>query len=185
MKATNADVTGKITANSGKIGGWKIENGNLTSGSMSITSGGSISGSNWSIDANGNASFGRLSGTLTGNLGVGTGGSFSGGSGSGAYRLGASNASLGNCGLGDGFKVGDQDNKQYIKDLAVNTLTADVISSKIGAIDVLGVQNITSSGVIRANGGFIASDGQGGVSAPVSVGGITLNFKNGLFVGTA
>ena len=150
---------------------------------MHITSGGSIGGHNWSIDADGNANFGQLRGTLNGNLGVGSGGSISGGSGGGAYSLGGSNASLGNCGLGDGFKVGDQDNKKYIKDLAVDSLTANIVNSKIGAIDVLRIQNMIASGAVRANGGFVASDGQTGVSAPVSVGTITLNFKNGLFVG--
>lgn len=83
LKATNADVSGTIKANAGYIGGWTINNGNLTSGSMSISSGGSMSGPNWSIDANGNATFNRLSGNISGSMSVGSGGSLTGGGGGG------------------------------------------------------------------------------------------------------
>ena len=138
MKATNADVTGKITANSGKIGGWSIEDGNLKSGSMSITSGGSISGSNWSIDAKGNASFGRLSGTLTGNLGVGQNGSFSGGgTGTSKYNFGPSSASL-----GSGTQItGDTDTgetslKEYIRLKVTNLIVSSSFSYQGRAVSI-------------------------------------------------
>jgi len=42
-----------------------------------------MSGPNWSIDANGNATFNRLSGNISGGMTVGSGGSLSGGGGGG------------------------------------------------------------------------------------------------------
>ena len=69
LKATNVDLTGKITASSGKIGGWTINERELKAtnrdgGYISLDYEGSISGPNWSINQNGDAYFGKIYGTV-------------------------------------------------------------------------------------------------------------------------
>lgn len=46
MSCRNADISGKVTANSGSIGGWTINNGSISNGGMSLTSSGSITAGN-------------------------------------------------------------------------------------------------------------------------------------------
>ena len=57
LKATSADITGNINANTGRIGNWTIENGKISNGYVTLTGNGQIyasSGSigNWAINGN-------------------------------------------------------------------------------------------------------------------------------------
>jgi hypothetical protein len=61
LTAKSGSFTGSIYSSNGTIGGWSIGTNALTSGNMSITSGGSISGANWSINSAGLASFSNIS----------------------------------------------------------------------------------------------------------------------------
>lgn len=69
LNATNVDLTGKITASSGKIGEWQILGRELKAedgkgGYISLDYEGSISGPNWSISNTGDAYFGKIYGTV-------------------------------------------------------------------------------------------------------------------------
>jgi len=69
LNATNVDLTGKITASSGKIGSWNINARELKAGTdnshyLSLDYEGSISGPNWSISNTGDAYFGKIYGTV-------------------------------------------------------------------------------------------------------------------------
>lgn len=76
MKASNATITGNITATSGKIGNWTISGGGLTNNHATIGGDGSFNINNkFIVDANGNMS--ASSGTFTGNI---TGSIITGGS---------------------------------------------------------------------------------------------------------
>ena len=66
LKATNADITGAITAKSGTVGGWTINDSTITSGKLKLDSKGTITGGNssttgWGISANGSAYFNNAS----------------------------------------------------------------------------------------------------------------------------
>ena len=68
-KNGDADLTGKITANSGKIGEWQILGRELKAedghgGYISLDYEGSISGPNWSINSTGDAYFGKIYGQV-------------------------------------------------------------------------------------------------------------------------
>lgn len=97
LKASSVDISGKIAATSGTIGGWTINQSSLTanSGKVSLTSGGSLSGPNWSITSDGKATFSNVNitggtvagktvgaGIAGGNINTGTVGSTQLGSGS-------------------------------------------------------------------------------------------------------
>lgn len=99
MTATNATVTGNLTATtltanqSGTIGGWTIGSSSLSANNITISSNGSISGSDWSISASGDAHFNNLYGTIkSGQSLSSTGGSGSwsmpGGGGSPSWNYG-------------------------------------------------------------------------------------------------
>lgn len=67
LTATGVDISGKITAGEGEIGGWKINTSSLTGGYVTLNKDGSIAGNStykWSIGANGAANFSNL--TITG-----------------------------------------------------------------------------------------------------------------------
>lgn len=67
LTATGVDISGKITAGEGEIGGWKINTSSLTGGSVTLNKDGSIAGGStykWYINADGSASFSNL--TITG-----------------------------------------------------------------------------------------------------------------------
>ena len=57
LYAINGNFAGKITSSEGNIAGWTLSSSSLTGGSMKINSNGSMSGKNWSITADGKASF--------------------------------------------------------------------------------------------------------------------------------
>ena len=54
MKATEATIEGDLTATTGKIGNWTINNGAITNGTTSLNSDGSFKSGNFRVDANGN-----------------------------------------------------------------------------------------------------------------------------------
>ena len=54
MRATDATVTGTITATRGKIGNWTINNGSIYNGVTSLNSDGSFKAGNFTVDRNGN-----------------------------------------------------------------------------------------------------------------------------------
>ena len=65
MVATSATITGAITSSSGTIGGWTIGSTDLSSGNISIDSGGTISGNysastGWRIQSDGSADFNNV-----------------------------------------------------------------------------------------------------------------------------
>lgn len=60
LYASSADITGKITATSGTIGGWNINESSLTGGSAYLNKDGSIGGQHWSISAGGYATFSNV-----------------------------------------------------------------------------------------------------------------------------
>ena len=57
LYAVSGNFAGKITSTEGNIAGWTLSSSSLTGGSMKINSNGSMSGKNWSITADGKASF--------------------------------------------------------------------------------------------------------------------------------
>ena len=66
MTATDADISGKIVAKSGTVGGWTINDSTITSGKLKLDSKGTITGGNssttgWGINANGSAYFNNAS----------------------------------------------------------------------------------------------------------------------------
>lgn len=134
LSCTGADVSGKITASSGTIGGWKINASTLTGGQMTIDSTGSMKGPNWSIDANGKASFSNLhaSGATI------AGSSFSGGSVSsssvtggvpygGSFRVGSGGYNGNFYADPSHFKINNLNMDNYIKGLIVDNLTINNI----------------------------------------------------------
>lgn len=66
LTASGGDFNGKITSTSGKIGGWTIVENGLKSGNINISSNGSISCDNWSINGTGSAKFNNI--TCTGTI---------------------------------------------------------------------------------------------------------------------
>ena len=91
LKCINGNFSGKITATSGKIGGWTINASGLTNGTMYIYSNGSIGGSKWSISSSGRANFSDIN-VSGGRMNIGSGSTNFGVSSAG--RLTAAGASI-------------------------------------------------------------------------------------------
>lgn len=60
LYASNADITGKITATSGYIAGWTINSDHLKGGNLTLHKDGWMSGPGWHINADGSAQFNRV-----------------------------------------------------------------------------------------------------------------------------
>ena len=91
IMATNATVTGKITADeliaqtAGTIGGWIIDSTSLTSKNIKLDSNGSLkhTGNDWEISSDGDAYFKNIYGTVKDGQSLSSGGSGGSGGGSG------------------------------------------------------------------------------------------------------
>ena len=106
LTAKSATISGSVTAQSGKIGGWTIGTSTLTAGNITLNSNGSMSGGSgnntWSIATDGKATFNHLTAskggtiggwtigasTLTGgNITLNSNGSMGGGSGNNTWSI--------------------------------------------------------------------------------------------------
>lgn len=77
-----------ITANNGgSIGGWGIGSTYLKGGTLTLNNSGAVSGSNWSVSANGLAHFSKIYGQVANNYTFKGGGITMGGSGSGGSSI--------------------------------------------------------------------------------------------------
>ena len=182
MEATNADVTGKIIANSGKIGNWTIDTGSISNNNLSLNSNGQISGSNWYITSSG------ANNLPISNVGLTSSGLTSSGSGGGGYLSSSVPVSGGNYSGGGGLE-------KWTEEIATDKITAKVAeisnlmfdTAQGGYLQTEG--SIRAKNVIRADRGFlIGSTGGGSGSITVATGPtttITLNFSGGLFTGTS
>jgi hypothetical protein len=67
MKATNAEIEGKVTATSGQIGNWTISDGAISNGTTYLKKDGSVKlGENFTVDTDGNV-------TITGEINADSG----------------------------------------------------------------------------------------------------------------
>lgn len=125
-------ISAKKKDNTGKENTWYIKSDGTASFNNITASGGQIGGmtitetqvkgDGWFISDN----YAHFNGLKVDSNGVSSGGSgISGGSKGGAYTLGGNSAAMGNCDVGNGFTIGNEDNKTYIKDLVVERLTAN------------------------------------------------------------
>ena len=57
LHAKGADIEGKIKATDGEIGGWTINTDSLTGGSLTLNKSGAVTGTKWSVTADGKATF--------------------------------------------------------------------------------------------------------------------------------
>lgn len=94
LSASGVELSGKITASSGEIGGWKIDGSSISAGKLKLNSNGSIDGTNWSANGGGVSSS------------------------SGGWSLGSGGASYSS----DKFGVDGQELPEYVKGLVVDTL---------------------------------------------------------------
>ena len=144
LYAINGNFAGKITSSEGNIAGWTLSSSSLTGGSMKINSNGSMSGKNWSITADGKASFSNA------NISGGTIGG-SGGSGGSHPRINPTNTDVGPSG---GTNMNDwcvnqiHAQKAWIDELIAKKITADYIAGKIAAIETLTVKTLSANKVL-------------------------------------
>ena len=161
---------GSIYATKGKIGGWDIGPHKLSGGSMNINDEGSMSGSGWSINANGDATFNNVritqsSYTRQTNLidfnsfKVYSSGSMyaSNGSFGGAIRSGSSIT-------GSSFSGGSisiNDGAGHYFNMGVSTDHPNMSGANVGGGGINSTGGIYSAGTISAQSGFSA-DGHSG-----------------------
>lgn len=111
------ETTGKATFNyitaskGGTIGGWTIHSDKLVGGTLTLNSSGAVSGSNWSVSADGLAHFSKIYGQVANNYTFKGGGTTITGGSNGGTNLTAGSTTVGSKGLA-----------QYIKDLVVERL---------------------------------------------------------------
>lgn len=159
-KRFSISPSGVIKAYRGEIGGWTIGNNSLSAGDIEISASGSISTggdgeftSGQSIDSSGNAYFKNITCNsvfsitgANGNTFTNAGFNFTGGGttfGSAGDKTGLNMAE-------NTTKVGGTQLKPYIESLAVNSLTATVIDTKILTAEnistkILTVENINAA----------------------------------------
>lgn len=181
LTATGVDISGKITAGEGEIGGWKINTSSLTGGSVTLNKDGSITGGSthkWSINANGSASFSNL--TITG------------GSINWSSMAGTENIATKSYVTGQGYETAASIKstvitKDYIETLAIRA--GSVAAENITGTTITG--KAFSGGSINIGNGTFAVDGNGKVTCSnlnvtggeIKLGDAILN-ANGLTVGS-
>ncbi len=156
LYASNAEISGSITATDGKIGSWNIgSDGTLSAGNVRLNSNGSITNTTgkWSINSDGSAEFTNV--TITS-------GSFVAGNtiGSGIRGGNINNSSIGTSKFDSGVKtwVGDiAANKISAAEISANKITGGTMSA-----DRISGGNITGVG-ININNNFRVSAGTGDV----------------------
>ena len=173
LTATGVDISGKITAGEGEIGGWKINTSSLTGGSVTLNKNGSITGGSthkWHINADGSASFSNL--TITG------------GSISWSDMAGTENIATKSYVTGQGYETAASIKstvitKDYIETLAIRA--GSVAAENITGTTITG--KAFSGGSINIGNGTFAVDGNGKVTCSnlnvtggeIKLGGYTLN----------
>lgn len=141
LKCINGEFSGKITASSGKIGGWTITGTGLTNGVMYINSNGSIGGNNWSISAGGYANFSNFHAN---------GGEISMG---GTTLRGGSASSGGSTILGSGStSVKSGGETLSLENFIVKQLTAERIEALIAKISLIKAMSFSVRGAFVAFG---------------------------------
>ena len=96
-----------ITANNGgSIGGWAIGSTYLRGGTLTLNNSGAVSGSNWSVSADGLAHFSKIYGQVANNYTFTGGGITMGGAGSGSSINPGSVAMAGGAGINNGNSLG-------------------------------------------------------------------------------
>ena len=101
--ATDGKATfNHITANKGgSIGGWAIGSTYLRGGTLTLNNSGAVSGSNWSVSANGLAHFSKIYGQVPNNYTFKGGGITIGGGGTGKSSISPSSVGMsGGAGIG-------------------------------------------------------------------------------------
>ena len=138
LTCINGNFSGTITSSYGKIGGWTINGNGLTNGTMYIYSNGSIGGANWSISANGYASFSNMN--------------ISGGS----VKMGGTTLSGSGLSMSSGTtSVGGKNIGTYVEDIVANKITANYIHGKVSELTIL------EAFTIRANSSIYIYNGRG------------------------
>jgi len=132
-----------ITANGGgTIGGWAIHATKLVGGTLTLNNTGAISGSSWSISADGLAHFSKVYGEVANNYTfVGGGSTMSGGSGGTTTLPSGTRAYVGGRTLQTYIFDRIEANSAYIKDLVAERITASDIYYTTVAGRVLSVAN--------------------------------------------
>ena len=154
LYAISGEFAGKITSSEGNIAGWKLSDSSLTGGSMTIKSNGSMSGKNWSITADGKASFSNA------NISGGTIGD-SGGSGGSHPRINPTNTDVGPSG---GTNMNDwcvnqiHAQKAWIDELIAKKITADYIVTKIATVNKLEVKGTIIASSLYMNSNAISEN---------------------------
>ena len=117
LSCTGAEVTGKITATSGIIGGWTITTDGLTAGSMAIYNNGSMkhTGNNWEITPEGRATFKGAT--------IKEGSTFNGGTVSGSSIYSGGDWGGGIHTTSGGLVIGKQNIKEYVTVIADKVIT--------------------------------------------------------------
>ena len=144
--------SGEVYFNNGTIGGWHITNNNLWTKSntnngsgIRINSDGSLNGSNWSIDANGDAYFKYIHGVID----SASGGSASLSNKNGTFSVGNN----GNCSFGSGSKALTYDSSNGLLSLGNWEIEGNFIQNKTGNTKIHATQVITGGFSCVSSGG--------------------------------
>ena len=184
LTATGVDISGKVVAGEGEVGGWKINTSSLTGGYVTLNKDGSITGGSthkWYINADGSASFSNL--TITG------------GSINWSSMAGTENIATKSYVTGQGYQ-----NASQVTQITKDTVTTSYVNALNVTAKSVAAENITgttisgktfSGGSINIGNGTFAVDGNGKVTCSnlnvtggeIKLGDAILN-ANGLTVGS-
>lgn len=168
--ATDGKATfNHITANKGgSIGGWAIGSTYLRGGTLTLNNSGAVSGSNWSVSANGLAHFSKIYGQVANNYTFKGGGITMGGGGSGGSSINPGAVGMaGSSGVGVAGSLGNglytaykaSFNKLYANKAEFNNLKAKIASfdklyAKKGEFNNLKAKVATFPHIVINSNGF-------------------------------
>ena len=142
-----------ITANNGgSIGGWAIGSTYLRGGTLTLNNSGAISGSNWSVSADGLAHFSKIYGQVANNYTFVGGGITMGGSGSGGSSINPGAVGMaGSSGVGVAGSLGNglyTDYKARFDTIYANKAEFKELKASVASFDYLKVfKDINFSGI--------------------------------------
>ena len=142
-----------ITANNGgSIGGWAIGSTYLRGGTLTLNNSGAISGSNWSVSADGLAHFSKIYGQVANNYTFVGGGITMGGSGSGGSSINPGAVGMaGGSGVGVAGSLGNglyTDYKARFDTIYANKAEFKELKASVASFDYLKVfKDINFSGI--------------------------------------
>jgi len=144
--ATDGKATfNHITANNGgSIGGWAIGSTYLRGGTLTLNNSGAVSGSDWSVSADGLAHFSKIYGQVANNYTFKGGGITMGGGGSGGSSINPSTVGMaGSSGVGVAGSLGNGLYTAYkarFNELYANKAVFNDLKAKIASFDKLYVK---------------------------------------------